>query len=73
MPPVNEDLEFSVRAELRRTDMTEPARRKAALVSVSINELESIATRLQLLGWSWAPATLRAVADNLKDERGRTW
>ncbi|HWF49714.1 MAG TPA: hypothetical protein VG294_03625 [Solirubrobacteraceae bacterium] len=71
--PVDQKLEYGVRAALRRTDTTAAARRKAALVSVSVNELEDVAQRLQLLGWSWAPRELRQIADALKSEKGVTW
>jgi hypothetical protein len=73
MSPVNEELEFSVRQELKRTDTSERAHQKSALVAAGINTIEEVAQRLQLLGWVWAPTQLREIADGLKAEKGRTW
>lgn len=73
MSPVNEELEFSVRQELRRTDSSERAHQKSALVAAGVNTIEEVAQRLQLLGWSWAPAQLRDIAEGLKAEKGQTW
>ncbi|HWF23870.1 MAG TPA: hypothetical protein VG275_00375 [Solirubrobacteraceae bacterium] len=68
MPPVTGNEEFSVKRELRGI-----TQQKAALVSVSINSIEDAARRLERLGWTWAPNNLRAIADELKAEKGQTW